>query len=503
VFRGAAGKLFSPPIALALLILVAGAGWIASGEVAQPMLRTTPPAAAGALTTRPNVILVMVDTLRADHLSCYGGTFVQTPNLCRIASDGGTIFSGFSHASWTKPATASLLTSLVPSSHQAMSKPSALPKEIDTLAEGMKSAGFATGAFVSNTNLTEAFGFAQGFDEYHYMGPDYLFGAVESSSKLVLYQIFRRVYFTFVPGLRFGDFYQDSAVMNGAAFEWLGRHAQSRFFLFMHYMDPHDPYFEHPYNGVGVDRATNQNPAASEARRMHELYVGEIAYLDGNFGKFLAKLESLGVYENTVIALVADHGEEFQEHGGFWHGLTLYDEQIHVPLLVKWPKGSPQAVTPDARGEPARIIDVAPTLLAQAGAKVPSAMQGIDLARLPAARAPGEQMVFSEENHEGNVLRSVRTRAWKWIEANPDNPRGLAERELFRVEMDPGETENLAARETGLAAEMSRQASAFEAAAKLSKVGAAKAATISAEECEQLKQLGYVQDCATPPEAPQ
>jgi len=496
VFRSAAGKLFSPPIALALLILVAGGGWIAAGQIAQPMQKSTPPAAAGALASRPNVILVMVDTLRADHLSCYGADFVQTPNLCRVATDGGTIFSGFSHASWTKPATASLLASLVPSSHQTMSKPSALPEDIDTVAEVMKSAGYATGAFVSNTNLTEAFGFAQGFDEYHYMGPDYLFGAVESSSKLVLYQIFRRVYFMFVPGLRFGDFYQDSEVMNGAAFEWLDRHAQSRFFLFMHYMDPHDPYFEHPYNGVGIDRATNQHPAASEAKRMQELYVGEIAYLDGNFGKFIEKLESLGIYENTVIALVADHGEEFHEHGGFWHGLTLYDEQIHVPLLVKWPKGSPLAATPDARSEPARIIDVAPTLLAQAGAKVPSAMQGIDLAVLPATRLPGEQMVFAEEDHEGNVLRAVRTKTWKWIEANPDNPRGLAERELFRVETDPGETSNIAAQEPGLAAEMSRQAVAFEEAAKAGKIGEAKAATISAEECEQLKQLGYVQDCA-------
>jgi arylsulfatase A-like enzyme len=261
-------------------------------------------------------------------------------------------------------------------------------------------------------------------------------------------------------------------------------------------MDAHDPYFEHPYNGVGIDRATNQNPPASEAERMRELYAGEIAYLDGNFGRFLAQLESLGVYDNTVIALVADHGEEFQDHGGFWHGLTLYDEQIHVPLLVKWPKGSPLAATPDARGEPARIIDVAPTLLAQAGAKTPAAMQGIDLAVLPAARLPEERMVFSEEDHEGNVLRSVRTRTWKWIEANAGNPRGLAERELFRVETDPLERENVAVREPGLAAEMSRQAVAFEAAARAGKVGEARAASISAEECEQLKQLGYVQDCS-------
>ena len=144
----------------------------------------------------------------------------------------------------------------------------------------------------------------------------------------------------------------------------------------------------------------------------------------------------------------------------------------------------------------ARLIDVSPTLLARAGARVPSAMQGIDLATLPAARAPADRIVFAEENHEGNVLRAVRTKAWKWIEANAGNPRGLAERELFRVETDAGETQNLAASEPGVAAEMTRQAQALEVAAKAGKVGEAKAARISAEECEQLKQLGYVQDCA-------
>ena len=495
LFRGAAGRIFSPPLAIALLILVVGGGWIVAGELARPPARNSPRAPSAALAARPNVILVMVDTLRADHLSCYGGAYTPTPNLCRVAADGGTIYNGFSHASWTKPATASLLASLVPSSHQTMAKAAALPSEIDTVAEAFQKSGYETGAFVSNTNLTEAFGFAQGFGEYHYLGPDYLFGAVESSSKLVLYQIFRRAYFAFVPGLRFGNFYQDSEVVNGRAFDFLDRHAQARFFLFLHYMDPHDPYFEHPYNGRGIDRATNQHPPASEAQRMHELYVGEIAYLDANFGKLLAKLEALGLYDETVIALVADHGEEFQEHGGYWHGLTLYDEQIHVPLLVKWRKSEP-AAPPDARGEPARLIDVAPTLLRRAGAVVPPAMQGIDLATLPASRAAADRVVFSEENHEGNVLRAVRTKRWKWIEANAGNPRGLAERELFEVEVDPGERSNVATREPGTASELARQAAELEAAAVSGKVGAAKAAKISKEECEQLKQLGYVQDCA-------
>ena len=140
--------------------------------------------------------------------------------------------------------------------------------------------------------------------------------------------------------------------------------------------------------------------------------------------------------------LTADHGEEFHEHGGFWHGLTLYDEQIHVPLLIKWPKGAPGA-PPAARGHVSRHIDVLPTLLARAGIAAPAAMQGIDLATPASERAEKDRMSLAEEDHEGNVLRALRTREWKLIEANPGNPRGLAPEELFHVAADPGETRNL------------------------------------------------------------
>jgi arylsulfatase A-like enzyme len=493
VLRGRAGAIARPPIALSLVMLAAIVGFAAQRFVGlTPPARSSAPPAPAPLASQPNLILVMVDTLRADHLSCYGGEHaVETPNLCRVATDGGTRFTGFSHASWTKPATATLLTSLVPTSHQAMSKTSALPGEIETLAEALRSHGYTTGGIVSNTNLTEAFGFAQGFDEYQYLGPDYLFGAQESSSKLVLYQILRRVWFKAVPGLRFGDFYQDSGVVNGRAFDFLDRHRGSRFFLFLHYMDPHDPYFRHPYDGHGIARAANQHPTPGMAKEMHELYKGEIAYLDQNFGRLLEKLEALGLYEDTVIVLTADHGEEFLDHGGFWHGLTLYDEQIHVPLLVKWRAGE-RLAAPESLAAPARLIDVAPTLLARAGASAPASMQGLDLAGDLAARSESQRMVFAEENHEGNVLRAVRTARWKWIEANEGNPRGVPPLELFDVSVDPAEQQNLVEREPGTVAELRRHADGHELAARQGRVGEAKAAAISDEERASLCALGYL-----------
>ena len=125
-----------------------------------------------------------------------------------------------------------------------------------------------------------------------------------------------------------------------------------------------------------------------------------------------------------MIVLVADHGEEFLDHGGFWHGLTLYEEQIHVPLLVKWRKDE-RLAPPEAAGVPARLIDVAPTLLARAGAGRPPRCRASTSPATSPARNESQRMVFAEENHEGNVLRAVRTERWKWIEANGGNPRGL------------------------------------------------------------------------------
>ncbi len=498
VFASPAGRLVRPGVALALVAATALGGAIAAAALAPAgNERAAPPAVPAELATRPNIVLIMVDTLRADHLSCYGATNVETPAMCNLSKDNGTIFNAYSHASWTKPATASLLTSLLPSTHGAMSKPSVLPEGVELLAEVLKERGYATGGIVSNINLAPSFGFDQGYDEYHYLAPDYLGGAAESSSKLILYQIARKVWFKVKPGLRFGDFYQDSAVVNRAAFDWLERHRDSRFFLFLHYMDPHDPYFEHPYDGRAIARVSNPHPDAALAAEMRRLYEGEIEYLDANVGRLLTKLRDLGLRENTVVALTSDHGEEFFEHRGWWHGLTLYDEQIRVPLLIRWAAGA-RAAPPDATHSLARLVDISPTLLARAGAPIPPAMQGIDLATDPAKRAEKHRRAFAEEDHEGNVLRALRTLEWKLLEANRGNPRGLAERELFRVADDPGETNDLYGEgRSELVLELASHADAHQALAQQAAVGGERTAEISRAECLQLAALGYadMSDC--------
>ena len=300
------------------------------------------------------------------------------------------------------------------------------------------------------------------------------------------------MFFKIKPGLRVGDFYQSAETVNGVAFDFLERHQDSRFFLFLHYMDPHDPYFEHPYNGRGIARASNQHPEPSLREEMHRLYKGEIAYLDQHFARLLDKLRELGLYDDTVIALVADHGEEFYEHGGWWHGMTLYDEQVRVPLLVKWAR-SDRAASQNRRGHVSRLIDVAPTQIARTGAAVPEAMQGIDLASDPASRLEKDRVLFAEEDHEGNVLRALRTADWKWIEANPGNPRGLPTTQLFHVAEDPDETRDIAASDGRIAADLQRQADAAEQFALSQSAGDGTAAELSESQEDALRALGYIE----------
>ncbi len=489
-----AEKLTTPLAPIALLVVgVFGIGGLLSLALAPAAAERKGGGALSAdLEAKPNILLVMVDTLRADHLSCYGGE-TPTPNLCRLA-EGGTIYQGFSHASWTKPATASLISSTLPSTHNAMSKPSSLSQDLVLIPEAMKSAGYSTGGIVSNVNLAESFGFAQGYDDYYYLGPDYLFGAAESSSKLIVYQLGRQLALGLFGGDEtfFNDFYQDSEVVNEVAFDWLDDRKDERFFLFLHYMDAHDPYFEHPYNGVGIARVSMPEPEPEMAERLQELYRGEIDYLDENFGKLLAKLDAEGLYDDTVIVLTADHGEEFAEHGGFWHGLTLYDEQIHVPLVIKWAKGGERPAR-GANSGIARLIDVGPTLLGVAGVDLPDTMQGVDLRAPFASRLEKDQQVYSEEDHEGNILWSLRTENEKLIVANPNNPRGLAEREYFDVSSDPGERDPYSDPEAE---------AQLEELAELQRLAAAGQAVegddveMDLETCQRLKALGYVDDCS-------
>lgn len=391
----------------------------------------------------PNVLVIVVDTLRADHLPGYGYANGSTPNLDRFAEDAVRYDQAFANASWTRPSFASILTGRYPSSHGVMAKPDALPDEVVTLPETLRENGYATSGLVTNFNVGPYFNFNQGFESYRFLEPEFVLGADDNAAKLLLVQALRRGierYRAARGQVEPGSAYQDAETVNREIVTWLDAEApqDTPWFMFVGYMDPHDPYFPHPYDGTGYSRAANQHPDPSEADALRDLYDGEITYWDEHFGALMDDLRERGLYDDTLIVITADHGEEFCEHGGFWHGTTLYDEQVHVPLFVKLP-GNSRAGTHVSHW--VQSIDLMPSILAHVGIDAPEGVQGGSLEE-------GTTRVYAEESHEGNVLESVRElrdfEELKMIVANPGNPRGLEPVELYRVADDPGEQDNVA-----------------------------------------------------------
>jgi arylsulfatase A-like enzyme len=480
--------LTRPIVAAVVLAIVAGV-WTGVVRLRPAASTPAPPARAAAAPGAPNVVLFMVDTLRADHLSAYGYTAITTPHIDALAHDGMRYANAFSQASWTRPSVATILTGLYPSSHGAMHKADILPNRIETLAEVLQQGGYHTVGFANNANVSAAFNFQQGFDEYDYLAPDFFFHADEPAAQLALYSVLRLVRERFFARyVNVHNYYQPAEDVTARVRGWLdGRGTDARpFFAFVHYMDAHDPYMVHPFNGVGYARVANPNPSPAMADTLRKTYDGSIVYLDEHIGALLDDLRRRGLYENTLVILTADHGEEFQEHGGWWHGTTLYDEQVHVPLLLKPPGGGAGRV----HEEMATSLDIAPTVIAAAKLTAPAEMQGHALP-LDGAAPPARQSVFAEEDLEGNVLHAVRTPQWKLIVANPGNPRGLQPEELYSLAQDPGEKHDVvksaAAEAEMMRAELGKSILEARAHAGASEQGGGDAATQ-----ERLRALGYV-----------
>jgi arylsulfatase A-like enzyme len=476
----------NPLVAVLVVAAIGGGWWVAVGGAAQD----GGPRASGRVGSGgPNVMLLIVDTLRADRLSAYGYEKGRTPHIDALATDG-LLYTAFAQASWTRPSVATILTGLYPSSHGAVHKVDLLPDRVETLAEILAANGYATVGFPNNVNVSESFNFQQGFAEYHYLAPDLFFGATEAAAKLTFYSALRMVRERFLASrVNVHHYYQPAEVVTDRVLSWLeGVRPEERFFLYAHYMDPHDPYMVHPFDGVGYARVKYPNPPADMAARFSELYDGEIAYLDEHIGRLIDGLRSRGLYESTLIVLTSDHGEEFHEHGGWWHGTTLYDEQIAVPLIVK-PVGAV------ARGQAvpgmATSLDIVPTIAAATGASPAGPVQGQPLPFTTAVPIDRAQ-VFAEEDFEGNVLQAVRTAEWKLMTANAGNPRGLAEVELYEVAADPRERENLAAGRGPQVEEM-RAALGRSVLEARSQEGQGAETEIDSVTKDRLKALGYLE----------
>lgn len=377
------------------------------------------PAASGA--GRPLVVLVVVDALRADALSCYRAadvwsgvelTGADTPHLDALAADGWLVPDALSSSSWTLPAVASLLTGLSPRRHGVTDHDSLLPEGLATLPELFGAAGYRSGAVVGNPILRPDRGFLRGFDVVSRQPHEF-----EASLRWILRLnevAVRRGWITgpdagrklALPTLvdgrptsrRTGYLAADEVTDAGLALvDELG-HEDA--LLYLHYFDPHDPYREHPaplfprhppWDEVFIDE-------------LGARYDGEVAFFDEHFGRLVDGLRARGAWDDAVVVVTADHGEEFLDHGGWRHGASLYDELVRVPLIVRFPGGRVPADAPDT----ASLVDVLPTLLRAAGVEAPGVGEGLDLVARAAGRAPDDERRFTERVQDGLWLAGVR-----------------------------------------------------------------------------------------------
>jgi arylsulfatase A-like enzyme len=381
-----------------------------------------------------NVVIIGVDTLRPDHLSCYGYQRSTSPNIDALAASGALFFNTISQSSWTLPSFASLLTSLYPHQHGVSSGMTQVRDTFPTLATLLKEQGYATGAVVNSAVLSPEIGLRRGFDLYDYSATDV-----------------RRA---------------DGTTRDGLA--WIDGQKDRPFLLFLHYWDPHEPYAppapydtlydpgyagplgraffpQEAFPGVSVADYTQLRTVTPEDwNHIKALYDGEIAFTDQAIGNLLAGLRERGLLKKTLIVLMGDHGEEFFEHQGFGHGHTMYAEVIRVPLLFSCPGTLPKG---GRVNQQARIIDIMPTILDLLGVKTEARFEGVSLVPLLTGRGQvtsGEgqllppSLAYSEGTVRGTQKISITESPWKVIcdlETNQEV--------FFNVEQDPGEQHDL------------------------------------------------------------
>jgi len=351
---------------------------------------------------RVNLILITLDTTRADRLGCYGCAEAQTPNLDRLAAEGSLFLNARVHLPLTLPSHASILTGTNPYWHGLDTNGQKLADEgVVTLAESLDNEGYTTGAVIAAFVLTRAYGLDQGFHEYDDSIPPPAAQSLVANAEIPADQ-----------GLR-------------KAIAWLDRHGEERFFLWWHIFDPHDPY-EPP--GIFAHRF-KRNP-----------YDGEIAFVDSVVGELLDALEARNLFDSTVLAVIGDHGESLGEHDEEFHGLYVYNSTLHVPFILRGP-GVPQGrrVT-----ELVRSIDLAPTVLELLGGREDPACQGRSLTALMAGRREEPRISYFESKEFNKVygwavLRGVERDGVKFMHQ--------PEPELYFLDDDPGELHNLAAQQ--------------------------------------------------------
>ena len=459
------------------------------------------------------VILVQADTLRSDHLDLYGYDRDTAPTLTALAGEGAVFRNAHAQATWTKVSTPSIMTSLYPLSHGVHGFADRLPAAAVTLAERYRDAGYATLALSSVLFTGEFTNLHQGFEELH-----------ENGSRAA-------------EGPKTAREYVDRVV------EWLGRHRDVPFFIYLHVFDPHDPYEPYrPYNGLWADPAHKEEheaqldkvreviddplrrnfgmPSRDELEEVgldadafvdydQGWYDGSIRAMDVEMGRLVERLRTLRLDERTLIVFTSDHGEEFLDHGRMFHGQTVYGELARVPLVMRWPGGIAGGRIVD---ETTQLIDIMPTLIEISGLPPSEQAQGQSLVPLlrgtEADTAEGDSWVgrpaFVEKALTNDMFspppRDTESYAviydgWKLIH-NPVRPDGAPEFELYDANADPLDLTDVAADYPEIIERLAREIDRWRRVAETARLPEDAEATegMTPEQLRRLRSLGYIRE---------
>jgi arylsulfatase A-like enzyme len=437
------------------------------------------------------VLLITIDTFRADQIS--PGI---TPRLDELRADSVDFATAASPAPWTLPGIASILTGLPPTVHLATGRRSRVPDSLPTLAERLQDAGYATAAFGSNSYLRDPFNVGQGFDHYRaFHGVPPPAGAPTLGSRLLRF-------LGWPPGR---GSWASTDRLTGMAVEWLRQNHDRPFFLWVHYFDPHVPYAPPvgmrpkgpaaPAIGFEFDRPQDVRsgrfvPTRDERAWIRALYDAESRYVDSEAGKLLDVARELGIYDDALIVLTSDHGEEFWEHGGFEHGHTLYREVLDVPLMFKLPGGAPTG-----RVElPVSIESVMPTVLEVCGLPVEDAYlaERSLVSRFDGGNDEPVPDIIGTGMHFYEERIGVTFGDWKYMRSLTTEHE-----ELYDRSGDPGERESVASLHPEVLQEARERIEAhLERAAELRHrydIDPSVSTDLDPETRERLRTLGYVQ----------
>ena len=426
------------------------------------------PACSDSDRFKPNIILITADTMRADHIGCYGYSRGRTPHIDRLAGEGVLFADHTVSVPLTLPSHATILTGVYPSRHKVHDNATyVLSDGFTTLSEYLRDFGYRTAAFVSSFQLDRKYGLSQGFDEYDDRIPeefpvfDRRIAAGPMERKIRLRSGQRRA----------GD-------VTDFARAWLRKSKSEPFFLWLHYFDPHDMYDPPPpYDRLFPDRAYPDS-----------LYDGEITYVDNGIGELVGLLEQHGIFGRTLLLFCADHGEGLGEHGESHHDLFVYDSTLRSPLIIgggasdpSWPGLITRTVT---------SADILPTLLDLLDIPLSGPVDGRTLMPLlSVSEGSGEERSIYMESYSAAEhylcapLLGIRKGGWKYIDAPAP--------ELYRVDLDPGETENVVDLYPAVTEELRGELDAFLGG------DAAPAMKLDTETRERLEAIGYIQEPET------